>query len=155
MNSYRWIEGHRPRQSTPFFSTDEVVPLLKHCNYKKFSEISKKIKDAHAIIAMHWPTSISLPCLLILLTSTVVQPIVSSCFTFQFYFNYWNSSGSKFVCHLSYLVFVKDFHFNLVLIASVDVQVVFPNRLQGLLTHLAPFMSTQEDIFHHVQTFVS
>ena len=54
--------------------------------------------------------------------------------------------GIKFVFHLSYLVFVKDLHLNLVLGASVDVQVVFPDRLQGFLTHLSRFMSTQEDI---------
>ena len=54
--------------------------------------------------------------------------------------------GIKFVFHLSYLVFVKDLHLNLVLGSSVDVQVVFPDRLQGFLTHLARLMSNQEDI---------
>ena len=89
----------------------------------------------------YWPTSTSLPCRLILLTSTVVQPIVSS------WFKHFTNCNI-FESHLSNLVFVEDLHLNLVLGASVDVQVVLPDRLEGLLAHLHIVIITklQEEI---------
>ena len=70
---YRREEGHWPGEPSPFFCSNEIVPLLRRehfCN--KPRRIFRKKKPFSK------STSESRPCLLILLTSTVVQPIVSS-----------------------------------------------------------------------------
>ena len=70
---YRREEGHWPGEPSPFFCSNEIVPLLRRehfCN--KPRRIFRKKKPFSK------STSERRPCLLILLTSTVVQPIVSS-----------------------------------------------------------------------------